>query len=137
MKIEVKTLFDCSTTGTTGNFRPSQMPYRDRANNEIRDHASWVRSRNQQRNWETLLQVLGLRCQIDAVEPSRHEQGAWYFTFDVDNLAVYGDRGDLALLHQDCDGVPMVTNLDQPTPAAATLKTHGPDQNIWFTAVNN
>lgn len=134
MKIQVRTLFDCSTTGTTGHFRAAQLPYRDRANNSIVDYASWTRSRNRQRNWETLLQIIGLRSQLDNIQPSEFRDGAWHFSFEVHNVAVFG--GDLDLLLQDCEGVPMVTNLDQATPTAATLITTGQHQNIWFQTVN-
>lgn len=136
MKILVKTLFDCSSTGTTGNFRPAQLPYHDRAGHVVKDHATWQRSRNRQRNWETLLQILGLRCQLENIEPSHCLDGVWHFTYEVHNAAVYGDRGDLALLHQDCEGVPMVQGLDQETPTVTTLITQGQDQNIWFTPIN-
>lgn len=137
MKIQVRTLFDCSTTGTTGNFRPAQLPYRDRANQPITSYESWTQSRNRQRNWETLLQVLGLRCQLNNIEPCTFSDGAWHFSFEVDNVSVYGDQGQLELLLRDCAGVPMVDQLDQATPVAAALVVSGPDQNIWFKAVNN
>ena len=136
MKIQVRTLFDCSTTGTTGNFRAAQLPYYDRAQNQIQDYTTWMRSRNQQRNWETLLQILGLRCQLENIQSSEHRDDAWHFSFEVDNVAVYGDRGDLVLLRQDCNGVPMVTQLNESSPVVDTLVTQGQDQNIWFSTVN-
>ena len=97
---------------------------------------TWQRSRNRQRNWETLLQILGLRCQLENIEPSRQQDGEWHFSFEVDNVAVYGDQGDLGLLLQDCQGVPMVTGLEGDAPTAAALITSGQDQNIWFQTVN-
>lgn len=136
MKILVKTLFDCSITGTTGNFRPSQLPYHDRANYLIQDHATWQRSRNRQRNWETLLQVLGLRCQLENIEPSIFLDGVWQFVFEVDNIAVYGSNGDLGLLRQDCEGVPMFDQLGGESPTTSILHSQGQDQNIWFSTIN-
>ena len=134
MRIKVKTLFDCSATGTTGNFRAAQVPYQDRAGNVIRDFNSWMHSRNQQRNWETLLQLMGLRCQIDNIDPPTVEQGLWQFSFEVDRPEVYGN--DLALLLQDCEGVPMVQpQTDQPGQVSV-LTAQGPDRNIWFESVN-
>jgi hypothetical protein len=134
MKISVETLFDCSVTGTTGNFKPSSIPHRDLINNKIHDYSSWSRSRNQQRNWETLLQVMGLRCQIENIESSQYRDGRWYFSFEVENPEIFG--GELSLLKHDCQGVPMVTALDEDTPQIATIQTQDPDRNIWFTAVN-
>lgn len=136
MKILVETLFDCSATGTTGNFRPANLPYRDRCDTEICDYPSWARSRNQQRNWETLLQVMGLRCQLDDIEPSQQRNNRWYFSFIVDNSEIFGDSDDLVLLKQDCQGVPMVTGLHESPPQVSVIITQGPDQNIWFKSIN-
>jgi hypothetical protein len=136
MKILVKTLFDCSATGTTGNFRPSQLPHRDRTDSAIHDHRTWSRSRNKQRNLETLLQVFGLRSQLENVSEIQCQDDAWQFTFEVDNPAVYGDADSLYLLLQDCEGVPMLTDLDEKIPIKSVLSTQGQDQNIWFTPIN-
>jgi len=137
MKILVKTLFDCSDTGTTGNFRPSQMPYRDSGDHLIQDHGSWSRSRNKQRNFETLLQVFGLRTQLESVSAVECRGHEWQFTFEVANPAVYGELESLDLLLQDCEGVPMLTQLDEKIPLKSVLSTRGQDQNIWFSSINN
>ena len=137
MKILVKTLFDCSETGTTGNFRPSQLPYRDRNDYLIQDHAAWSRSRNKQRNFETLLQVFGLRTQLENVGPVECIDHGWQFEFEIANPAVYGDAESLYLLLQDCEGVPMLTELDEKMPLKSMLSTQGQDQNIWFSPINS
>ena len=54
IKIEVHTQFDITATGVTGHYKSSQIPFTDAAGNIIDDANSWTRSRNQQRNWETL-----------------------------------------------------------------------------------
>lgn len=136
MKILVNTLFNCSATGTTGNFRSSEIPYKDRAGNDIRNHLDWTHSRNKQRNWETLLQLIGLRCQVNNVEASQYDQGTWHFTFEVDTPEIYGANDSLDLLRQDCRGVPMVCHLDETPTTAVVLITLGEGQNIWFEMVN-
>lgn len=136
MKILVRTLFDCSATGITGNFRLAQLPFRDKTNNVITDIASWSRSRNQQRNWETLMQVLGLRCQLNNVEDSQYRNNAWEFTFEVENPDIFGINQSLQLLRDDCDGVPMLIIQDSNSQPSI-LHTHGSDQNIWFETINN
>lgn len=136
MKISVKTLFDCSVTGTTGNFRPSQIPFRDQTNALVQDQLGWTRSRNRQRNWETLLQVLSLRTQIENITPSLRVGKHWCFSFDIDNPAVYGNNGDLSLLIQDCRGVPMVHGIEHEQTEMRALEAAGPDQNIWFQTIN-
>ena len=71
IKIKVCTLFDITTTGVTGHFKTSRIPFTDRAGHRIDTVDAWNRARNQQRNWETLTQLIQLRTQIDnVVEPT-------------------------------------------------------------------
>jgi len=134
MNIRCRTLFDCTPTGTTGTFRPSQIPYQDAGGTEVTNQATWNRSRNQQRNWETLLQIMQLRSQIAVIEPAERGPQGWYFVFAVDNVMVYGE--DLAELLHDAEGVPMITGLDESSVSERVLRTASPDQNIWFDAIN-
>jgi len=69
MRILCRTLFDCSATGVTGHYRPSQVPFEDSAGNTIANQHDWMFARNQQRNWETLNQLISLRTQVFDVEP--------------------------------------------------------------------
>jgi hypothetical protein len=43
---------------------------------------------------------------------------------------------DLDGLVGDCEGVPMVTGLDEAEAVTATLHAQGTNQNIWFSAIN-
>ena len=63
MKIKCKTLFDITFTGVTGRFSVSAIPFKDRTGREIKNIDNWNFARNQQRNYETLLQLLSLRTQ--------------------------------------------------------------------------
>lgn len=134
MNIRCRTLFDCTATGTTGTFRPSQIPYQDQGGAEVTNQATWNRSRNQQRNWETLLQIMQLRSQIAVIDSAERGPDGWHFIFAVDNVMVYGE--DLAELERDAEGVPMITGLDELTVSERVLRSSGPDQNIWFDVIN-
>ena len=139
MKIACKTLFDCSATGVTGHFRPAQMPFADRVGQLVDTQESWNRSRNQQRNWETLLQVIGLRTQPEIVQYPVRQDNAWYFEFSTDAAGVYGldnNADPLAGLTQECAGVPMVTNLNELPMTSVVLSVDGDTQNIWFYTIN-
>jgi hypothetical protein len=140
MKVMCETLFDCSATGVTGNFRVSQIPFNDRHGQLIQNQNDWNRSRNQQRNLETLLQVIGLRTQPEELSAPQCVDGRWQFTFEVANedaFHVDGHSDPHAALYRDCAGVPMVTNLNEQTDILPMLCTQGADQNIWFRAINN
>jgi hypothetical protein len=139
MKIAGKTLFDCSATGVTGHYRPAQIPFVDRSGQTINNQAEWNRSRNQQRNWETILQVLGLRTQPEILVEPYCQDGVWHFEFETSSEGVYdiaGNPDPVAGLLQDCDKIPMVVNLDENVLITPVLSTSGKDQNIWFAAIN-
>jgi hypothetical protein len=136
MKVLCRTLFDCTVTGTTGHFRVSEVPYQDRAGHTINDIQQWNRSRNQQRNYETLLQIIGLRTQPENISAPTVNNSTWEFTFETDSEFVFAKDGEadpFANLLIDCNGVPMMTGLDEtPTPGPVLV----PLKNIWFEQVN-
>ena len=130
MQIRCRTLFDITQTGTTGHFKSSQVPYSDRVGNKITDLPAWNRSRNQQRNFETLLQIVGMRTQLVEISTPELINGLWYFEVEPDRSEVFQDefRG----LHDDCSGVPMILGLDEQPETANMLQPSGTDANIWF-----
>jgi hypothetical protein len=133
MKIQVKTSFDCTATGTTGHYKSNRVPYKDGNQSSITDQESWTRSRNQQRNYETLIQLLSLRTQlIEITLPQRHNDH-WSFTIVSDRDDVFSD--DLAALYLDCDSVPMIVGLDEEPGTVPLLHTQTPDANIWFQEI--
>ena len=136
MRIRCETTFDCSATGVTGHFRSSQTPFQDATGAVIQDLADWNRARNQQRNWETMLQILGLRCQLLDIRPPEIENGRWCFEFSVEQQGVLDESNDFAALKRDCEAVPMICDLDQTITSTAALVTVGDNQNIWFRAIN-
>ena len=108
--------------------------------NKIIDLNSWTRSRNQQRNFETILQILQLRTQIFDVSIPIKEKGNWVFEFSTEFEGVYQhNNDDFGTLKLDCEGVPMLIGFDEEYTVTPVLTTDGSQQNIWFelVAVNN
>jgi hypothetical protein len=139
MKIQCRTLFDCTRTGVTGAFRASEIPYQDRAGQPVHNHEHWHRSRNQQRNYETLLQIFGLRTQPQEITQPALIDGMWQFSFVSESEGVFDMHNNpdpLAGLLVDCEGVPMVTGLGEQPDIISVLTTQGDQQNIWFTSIN-
>lgn len=135
MKFVCQTLFDITATGTTGHCKPNRMPFRDRAGQVIHDQATWNHSRNQQRNWETLTQILSLRTQLfDLTDPVMDHTGTrWMFEFETETDGVYGSESDpVAVLRADAAGVPMLGGLKNQPEVGNVLVTEGPGKNIWF-----
>jgi len=137
MRYACQTHFDITATGITGHFKPATVPFQDRAGQTITDLSSWNRSRNQQRNWETLTQLISMRAQIfDLLEPLDHK-GTWTFEFEVETPDVFGPATDpISVLVADAQGVPMINNLNNTRELAQVLQTRGPDQNIWFMPIS-
>lgn len=139
MKILCKTLFDCSPTGVTGHYRVSSMPFYDKVGQSVSDQASWNFSRNQQRNWETINQLISLRTQPVDITPAKCNQGIWQFEFEVEQPLVYsltGQEGDFDSLINECNNVPMITGLLETKTTSNVLISSGPESNIWFEPIN-
>jgi hypothetical protein len=140
MKYACQTLFDITATGVTGHCKQNRMPFTDAAGQRIHDVESWNRSRNQQRNWETLTQILSLRTQLfDLTDPIVDQTGTrWMFEFETETDGVYGDEADPVLvLRADAEGVPMLRELNNDPDIDPFLITAGPKQNIWFAPLTH
>lgn len=137
MKYVCKTLFDCSSTGVTGHFRIGQIPYQDRVGQQIRNVNDWNRSRNQQRNFETLLQIISLRSQPERISAPQRTDSMWSFSFEVEAESTFsldGNADPFAALYKDCNGVPMIVGLDESQSIDPVLR---PTENIWFESLNS
>lgn len=105
--------------------------------------------RNQQRNWETVLQCIGIRaqpletaCRVDEAELSDYEFGefftgrhrVWSFAFTVDHAGAFSNQNDpVHLLHLDFDEIPVITYLTETARfMLPVFYTHGAIKNIYF-----
>ena len=139
IKVEVRTLFDITATGVTGHYKLSRIPFTDDAGHQIVDLDSWNRARNQQRNWETLTQLISLRTQIMDLTDPEVNGDYWQFEF-VTETEIFNDGIDpVGVLKQDSEGVPMLRELDNEPDIEEVLVTAGSRQNIWFSSstINN
>ena len=129
-------LFYITATGVTGHLKSSRIPFWDRAGQHITNDSTWNRSRNQQRNWETLTQLIGLRTQVTELTDPVRINHAWEFEFATETADVYGTAEDPTLiLRNDCAGVPMIVNLEDCNAMIAELVVDGTEQNIWFNPI--
>ena len=116
----------------------------------IRDLPGQELPRNQQRNWETVLQCIGLVAQphvlaspassIDNMEHHKFgemylgEHKVWRFSFHVDREDVFRRGDDEMALLEDCfDEVPVITYLNETARFMLPIfYTSGPIKNIYF-----
>lgn len=111
------------------------------------------RRRNQQRNYETLLQVIGLRAQpmlfenpykLSNEDLSKYNFGSyfngthnvWILKFSIEHPDVFENQsGKLGLLEEDIADVPIITGLDETAelPLSA-ISSIGEFKNTYFTS---
>ena len=128
------TRFDITATGITTNYRDNQVPNQSVADSNDAK-AQYLRARNQQRNLDTMLQIISLRCLPEdiTVPEQQHHNGRWWcFEFTVPDINALQQTGqDLAYLLMDSEHVPMITALDEDAGIGDTLHT-GPSGNTRF-----
>lgn len=133
MKLRCTTKFDITATGVTGHCKPSRMPFFDQSGQRIANEQQWNHARNQQRNWETITQLISLRTQVDNLSTPVHDNGSWTFEFEVEQHELFLlDSDPVGILKQDCENVPMLIGLKEKEIADATLNS----KNIWFELIN-
>jgi hypothetical protein len=142
MKIRCTTLFDITKTDVSS-----------RRNHLDEGFLKHDKARGQQSNFETLLQIIGLRSQpenisIPEITTTRrshwgtHYRGktfkSWTFTFTVDVPSVFKHDGDeLGYLKMDCTGVPMITDLDEVHSMESKMLDSSKEyRNITFEVVD-
>lgn len=143
MKIRCYTLFDITKTNVSHR----------RTSYNIQDSAQYVKQRNQQTNFETLLQIISMRSQPENItEPKKirtdlhtddrwgselsfkHDDiNVWSFSFTIYHTGVFDDGiNELGNLFSDCTEVPMILNLDESITKLAQLNISSALKNIHF-----
>jgi hypothetical protein len=107
--------------------------------------------RNQQRNWETVLQCIGLRaqpqmiegpdcfeCEINGSEPFGEMyygmQKVWIFSFGVDSEDVFQlDNDPVGMLDKNFEQVPIICGLEETARFILPIfYPYGAIKNIYF-----
>lgn len=131
--ITCRTRFDITATGVRNHYKKERAPFQRENGEIITDREHWDRARNQQRNWETINQIISLRCLPERISEPRRDRDVWWFQFDVTTPAAIADNHDpVAFLKSDAQDVPMLVGLDETPGLPALLNTQGADANIWF-----
>lgn len=142
------TLFNITKTGVLNRSKPT----------ENEDIELWVKRRNSQCNFDTILQAISLRSQPESItEPkkvnislqdtdyfgflykSQHEQVlCWKFTFEVQHSSVFSDEDSpLGALYRDVDEVPMIDSEEQSIHFPTFLDTTPELKNIHFVRLDD
>lgn len=140
-RIRCSTLFDVTCTGVTNRSKPAGD-----------DITSWIKQRNTQCNFDTILQVISLRSQPDIVKnPAKiqatdeilnkfgfvyqpeSEIQCWVFEFEVHHASVFDNHaGQFGALYNDCHGVPMIRDTESLVDITSFLDVSDELKNIHF-----
>jgi len=141
-RIRCYTLFDITQTGVLN--RRTHQPLNE----------EWVRRRNTQCNFDTILQVISLRSQPEIIKvpheiqtnlnvfgfvyhlPKLDVYPIWEFEFEVQHASVFNTESEeLGLLYADCQDVPMIELTGQPPLMTSHLDVTPEFKNIHFEVV--
>ena len=136
-RIGCYTIFDITQTGVLNRNKPP----------ENEDVIIWTKKRNQQANFDSIVQAISLRSQPENIskpkileidETNKHyfsnnynTKKCWFFSFAVSFSSVYNDgTNELGYLYQDCKDIPMIdVNCDNlPNLTMTDLD----NRNIYF-----
>lgn len=120
------------------------------------DNPLVLKRRSQQSNFETVLQIIGMRSQPeDITDPEKTMESlstgnwgteyraktkipVWKFTFTVSQQEVFSDDGnELGKLIQDCVDIPMIVGLDEWVKIHKTINVTEQYRNIYFEVTND
>ena len=108
-------------------------------------------SRNQQHNWETVVQIIGLRAQPILLEAASMtvigvedfgsaysgQHKVWSFKFGIEHEGVYSlPNREFGILEQDFTGVPIITGLSETASFEDPIfYSEGSNKNIYFKSL--
>ena len=141
------TLFDITQTGVLNRAKPGE----DQVLQE------WILKRNQQCNFDTLMQAISLRSQPELTnrpekmhmkldvsmfgflyENDERTFPVWKFEFTVQHSSVFEDGlSELGALYNDCDGIPMIKCGTEIDTISNFLDTTPELKNLHFAKVNH
>ena len=144
-RITCYTLFDITQTGVLNRSRPGMD----------QDITDWTFKRNTQANFDTILQVISLRSQPEALsipkkmlikfddfenfgflfqQLENETYPMWEFSFDIQHHSVFNDGiSELGSLYNDCNGVPMILCGTEWEKLPSFLDSSEELKNIYFT----
>lgn len=145
-KVEIYCLFDITASGVSSQHKNTAFPVITKQGQQITDPVALAQARNQQRNFDTLLQLLSLRTQIfeiknpelTATPPQQfHDKDrVWRMEFEIEPQSQWlVDNDDFWMLKQDSNGTPMIVGLTESPGLAPVLDTASKAPNILYQYV--
>jgi hypothetical protein len=121
MTYELRTTIDITKTNAKWNIPPFNSKY------SLDD---WIFLRNQQRNYDVTVQILGLRFQPENISIPIHVGNEWVLYFEYDYSQINIDE-----ILQDFNKIPVVSGLNEKTSSECFI-SNGKFKNIRIS-INN
>jgi len=145
-KLKVQTLFDITNTHIVRNYKPALI----KSHPTIHTKQDWIKARQQETNWETMIQVISLRSNPIDIKPPKPQvmdlsdfgyymfKGlVWEFTFVIESNDVFHDgTNNVGLLLDDLNNVPMISGLNENTIDCDYFKTNDTLTKVYITMQN-
>ena len=113
-----------------------------------------VKKRNQQSNFDTIIQLISMRSQPENISypekimtsitsewgsayHTRTKKSIWTFDFEIDQDMVFNDGENLfGHLYSDCNEVPMIVGLEELNQLDGKLRIDDKKRNIIFKKIS-
>lgn len=150
-RVKCYCLFDITPTGITTQRRNNSWPVYGKNGQVFENERALHYARNQQRNWDTITQIISLRTQpFNLKDPMRETVDdpaalgfdiagpleIWSFEFETEFDSQWKrDNDDLYELKHDTKGVPMIIELEESSGIGTLLEPEGPVCNIIYCSI--
>ena len=141
--IRCYTMFDITPTGVATRSKPKENV----------DFNQWTVTRNQQANFDTIIQVISLRTQPDIIRNpestkfnskyfgNQYQDGdykMWYFDFIVHHNEIYTDGNEkFGKLYYDFESIPMILINTEHRQLGNLIDISNQHRNIYFKELGN
>lgn len=144
------TLVDVTNSGVLAAYKDAP-PFMDSAGQIVNSRETWERSRNQQRNWETFIQIASMITQPTILKKSTLIPNAdltnynfsydgtanvWEFVLGAEQTCVFDGRFPASRLADMCHKIPVITGLTESIDFAMAMFNTSGNVNLYFEKVS-
>lgn len=142
-------LIDITSTGIIAPYNSNTVPFTDDSGQVIDTKNSWNKSRNQQRNWETLIQLISMITQpIILQKPillkdenlsnhkfkNKEKHNMWHFIIGAEQEGIFDSSVSIGKLTSICHKIPININLNETIASENYFDTFN-DINLYFEKI--
>lgn len=143
-------LIDITNTGVLAQYNSTLPTFMDNAKQVVKDKEGWDRSRNQQRNWETLTQLMSMITQPTILQSPIAERDVdlqdynfgytgnhtvWTFMVGAEMSGIFDAGVPSGRLIDMCNKIPIITGLKETITSEKSMLDTVITPNLYFEKV--